>query len=82
MRYSICLFGLFMKLFFKLQRADQEAARNRDANAAAIAALGGGKISKKLWFETSNSFDQPITAGVSLQVLIFNVIFCYIFPEF
>ncbi|VIO87120.1 Uncharacterized protein BM_BM5418 [Brugia malayi] len=51
----------------QLQRADQEAARNRDANAAAIAALGGGKISKKPWSETSNPFDQPITAGVSLQ---------------
>ncbi|KAK6110829.1 Transcription initiation factor TFIID component TAF4 family protein [Brugia pahangi] len=51
----------------QLQRADQEAARNRDANAAAIAALGGGKISKKPWSETSNPFDQPISAGVSLQ---------------
>uniref|UniRef100_A0A0R3RRD7 TAFH domain-containing protein n=1 Tax=Elaeophora elaphi TaxID=1147741 RepID=A0A0R3RRD7_9BILA len=52
----------------QLQRADQEAARNRDANAAAIAALGGGgKISRKHWSETSNPFDQPITAGVSLQ---------------
>lgn len=72
-----------MKLFFKLQRADQEAARNRDANAAAIAALGGGKISKKPWSETSNPFDQPITAGVSLQVCIFNrkqLIFSYSLP--
>ncbi|EJD75455.1 hypothetical protein, variant [Loa loa] len=51
----------------QLQRADQEAARNRDANAAAIAALGGGKICKKSWSETSNPFDQPITVGVSLQ---------------
>ncbi|VDP19703.1 unnamed protein product [Onchocerca flexuosa] len=51
----------------QLQRADQEAARNRDANAAAIAALGGGKINKKPWSETNNPFDQPITAGVSLQ---------------
>ncbi|KAL3982514.1 Transcription initiation factor TFIID component TAF4 family protein [Acanthocheilonema viteae] len=51
----------------QLQRADQEAARNRDANAAAIAALGGGKISKKHWSETSNPLDQPITAGISLQ---------------
>ncbi|KAM3725608.1 Transcription initiation factor TFIID subunit [Dirofilaria immitis] len=52
----------------QLQRADQEAARNRDANAAAIAALGGGKINKKPWSEASNPFDQPITAGVSLQI--------------
>lgn len=61
-----------LKLFLKLQRADQEAARNRDANAAAIAALGGDKVSKKHWSETNNPFDQPITAGVSLQVFIFN----------
>lgn len=61
---------IFSILFFKLQRADQEAARNRDANAAAIAALGGGKINKKPWSETNNPFDQPISAGVSLQVCI------------
>ncbi|VDN01974.1 unnamed protein product [Thelazia callipaeda] len=51
----------------QLQRADQEAARNRDANAAAIAALGGGKINKKPWSEMSNPLDQPISSGISLQ---------------
>uniref|UniRef100_A0A915Q488 TAFH domain-containing protein n=1 Tax=Setaria digitata TaxID=48799 RepID=A0A915Q488_9BILA len=49
-----------------VEKAKQEAARNRDANAAAIAALGGGKINRKPWSET-NPFDQPIGAGVSLQ---------------
>ncbi|VDK52755.1 unnamed protein product, partial [Gongylonema pulchrum] len=46
-----------------IQRADQEAARNRDANAAAIAALGGGKINKKPWSDSNNPLDQPVASG-------------------
>ncbi len=52
-----------------LHRADQEAARNRDANAAAIAALGGGNTSvqKRPWTET-NPFEASAAAGLNAQV--------------
>ncbi|VDK44238.1 unnamed protein product [Anisakis simplex] len=54
----------------QLQRADQEAARNRDANAAAIAALGGRKSNKRSWADTNNPFEQSISMGLSASVLI------------
>lgn len=49
----------------QLQRADQEAARNRDANAAAIAALGGTKTVKRTWTDANNPFEQPVSAGLA-----------------
>uniref|UniRef100_A0A915ACH6 TAFH domain-containing protein n=1 Tax=Parascaris univalens TaxID=6257 RepID=A0A915ACH6_PARUN len=49
----------------QLQRADQEAARNRDANAAAIAALGGVKSQKRSWADANNPFEQPVSMGLS-----------------
>ncbi|MFH4983028.1 hypothetical protein AB6A40_009737 [Gnathostoma spinigerum] len=52
----------------QMQRADQEAARNRDANAAAIAALGGSKGVKRSWTEAANPFEQPISSGLSTQI--------------
>ncbi|MCP9265689.1 Transcription initiation factor TFIID subunit 4 [Dirofilaria immitis] len=50
----------------QLQRADQEAARNRDANAAAIAALGGGKINKSLG---PKQIHRPRTKRVTMRDL-------------
>uniref|UniRef100_A0A0N5AX75 TAFH domain-containing protein n=1 Tax=Syphacia muris TaxID=451379 RepID=A0A0N5AX75_9BILA len=52
----------------QLQRADQEAARNRDANAAAIAALGGTRIKKRTWADSNNPLDQNISFGLSAPV--------------
>lgn len=52
----------------QLQRADQEAARNRDANAAAIAALGGTRIKKRTWADSNNPLDQNISSGLSAPV--------------
>ncbi|KHN83209.1 Transcription initiation factor TFIID subunit 4 [Toxocara canis] len=49
----------------QLQRADQEAARNRDANAAAIAALGGAKSNKRSWTDANNPFEQSVSMGLS-----------------
>lgn len=59
------------KNFFKIQKADKEATLNREANEAAIAALGGGLRGAKR--SNPGSFQQSVNAGISLQVLlIFN----------
>lgn len=59
------------ELFLQLQRADQEAARNRDANAAAIAALGGTRIKKRTWGDSNNPLDQNLSSGFSAPVCFF-----------
>lgn len=62
----------------QLQRADQEAARNRDANAAAIAALSGSKSVKRTWQDANNPLEQAAAVGLSTQVNNFSF-FVFIF---
>uniref|UniRef100_A0A0N4ZY02 TAFH domain-containing protein n=1 Tax=Parastrongyloides trichosuri TaxID=131310 RepID=A0A0N4ZY02_PARTI len=46
----------------EIQEADARAAQNKEANAAAIAALGGGRTFKRTWAD-SNSHDQSISSN-------------------
>lgn len=58
-----------MHFNLKIQKADKEAALNREANEAAIAALGGslGRTKRPL-MNSSSVFQQNASAGISLQV--------------
>jgi transcription initiation factor TFIID subunit 4 len=51
----------------QLQKADQEAALNREANAAAIAALGGSKKQKRSWADTNNPFEHSVSSNLGAQ---------------
>uniref|UniRef100_A0A914CET4 TAFH domain-containing protein n=1 Tax=Acrobeloides nanus TaxID=290746 RepID=A0A914CET4_9BILA len=50
----------------QLQRAEQEARLNLDANAAAIAALGG-KAVKRTWADANNPLDHHAGGGLNMQ---------------
>ncbi|CAI4221135.1 unnamed protein product [Auanema sp. JU1783] len=62
----------------EMQRADAEAKKNRDANAAAIAALSGSKSSRPKWDQVgssgSSSIVRPRTVRVNIRDLhaLFN----------
>ncbi|KAH7697022.1 NHR1 to TAF family protein, partial [Aphelenchoides avenae] len=50
----------------QLQKQDQEARLNREANDAAIAALGGTRL-KRTWAESNNPFDHQVASSTSVQ---------------